>query len=111
MSLPRCGFYRTTQAIGPVPQDRLVYFHNHGDPGPGIYLPIDWRANRANFADRGTTLTDEAIAETLDPLAPEGLYRVEHEFTCCAKRCRMYRPGQLVQLGYDVTAKPILFIP
>jgi hypothetical protein len=110
-TLPPCGLYRTTISIGSVPAGRLVYFHNHGAPGPGIYLPREWRQNRAVFDDRGTTLTDEATAHSLDPLAPEGLYRVEHEFTCCEKRCRSYPVGQLVQLGYDGAAQPLLFVP
>ena len=46
--LPPCGIYRTDLALGDeVPAGRLVYFHDHGDPGPGIYLPRDWVANRA----------------------------------------------------------------
>ena len=111
MALPPCGLYRTTTAIGSIPSGRLVYFHNHGDPGPGIYLPRTWVQNRALFEDRGTTLPDEASAHSLDPLAPEGLYRVEEEFTCCAKGCRTYPRAHLVQLGYDAQAHPILFVP
>lgn len=45
-SLPRsddrvpCGLYRTTRPIpDAVPAGVLVYYHNHGDPGPGVYLP------------------------------------------------------------------------
>jgi hypothetical protein len=111
MPLPACGIYRTTAAIGTVPAGRLVYFHNHGAPGPGIYLPDSWHLNRARFLKQGTTLPDEATAETLDPLAPEGLYRVEAEFACCERMCQIYPRGQLVQLGYDATAQPLLFVP
>ena len=33
-SLPPCGLYRTRRALGTsIPEGRLVYFHNHGDPG------------------------------------------------------------------------------
>jgi hypothetical protein len=111
MALPRCGLYRTTTLIGSIPAGRLVYFHNHGNPGPGVYLPRAWKNNRAEFDEQGTTLADEATAHTLDPLAPEGLYRVEHEFTCCEKKCRVYKASQLVQLGYDGAGQPILFVP
>ena len=54
--LPPCGLYRTVAAIGGVEADRLVYFHNHGDPGPGVYLPERWTRNRATFSSRGNTL-------------------------------------------------------
>ena len=41
----------------------------------------------------------------------EGLYRVESSFACCAKGCTTFETGQLVQLGYDGEAAPILFVP
>ncbi len=44
--LPPCGIYVTTAALGGIPEGRLVYFHNHGDPGPGLYLPARWKGNR-----------------------------------------------------------------
>jgi hypothetical protein len=89
----------------------LVFFHNHGDPGPGIYLPESWTRNRASFSKRGHTLGDPALASTLEPLPREGLYVVEEAFTCCAKRCRNFEPDELVQLGYNAAAQPILFTP
>ncbi len=112
-ALPPCGLYRTTVAIGEVAAHRLVYFHNHGDPGPGLYLPEGWDANRARFPPRGFTLPApvEAHAATLAPLAPEGFYRVVRPFFCCEKRCREFEPDLLVQLGYNGAAEPILFVP
>lgn len=110
-SLPPCGLYKTKVAIGPVPAGRLVYFHNHGDPGPGIYLPESWKTNRASFAKRGTVIEDPALIETLQPLPAEGLYYVKEEFTCCSKGCRSYSPGLLVQLGYNGAAQALLFVP
>ncbi len=109
--LPPCGLYRTTAAIGPIPAGRLVYFHDHGDPGPGLYLPDAWQANRAVFGKKGVTLPDAASAKSLRPLLAEGLYRVEEEFFCCEKRCKTFARDLLVQLGYDGAAKPILFVP
>jgi hypothetical protein len=110
-TLPACGLYRTTQALeGHVPAGRLVYFHNHGDPGPGIYLPSGWALNRARWHESGHTVTPEWAA-TLDALPAEGLYRVRETFTCCAKRCRTYEPELLVQLGYNGEAAPLLFVP
>lgn len=111
MSLPPCGLYKTSVDIAGIPAGRLVYFHNHGTPGPGIYLPQSWTTNRAAFSPQGTTLPDVALAATLVPLAAEGLYRVEETFTCCEKNCMTYEPGLLVQLGYNGGAEPLLFLP
>lgn len=111
MDLPRCGIYRTTAPIASVPANCFVYFHNHGDPGPGVYLPESWRHNRARFSTAGITLVDLKLARSLEPLAPQGLYSVEREFTCCAKKCVTYRRNMLVQLGYNGAAQPIVFLP
>lgn len=109
--LPPCGIYKTLQAIGSVPEGRLVYFHNHGNPGPGVYLPAGWKQNRAHFQPGGTTLPHVSDASALEALAPEGLYAVREPFHCCAKQCVAYTPGMLVQLGYQGTAQALLFVP
>jgi hypothetical protein len=109
--LPPCGLYVTRVAIASVPAGRLVYFHNHGDPGPGIYLPSGWTGNRARFEARGHTLPSLEDADGLEPLSPEGFYRVAAAFTCCPKECRRFEPDELVQLGYNGAAQPILFTP
>lgn len=107
-----CGLYRTTIALGEaVPAGRLVYFHNHGDPGPGVYLPQTWNNNQVVFQQRGATVRDLTYIETLEPLLPEGLYRVVDPFYCCEEHCHHFEPEQLVQLGYDHSARPILFVP
>lgn len=108
---PPCGIYRTTQPLEGIPPGRLIYFHNHGDPGPGIYLPERWSNNRAQWQARGTTVPSAAWSASLAPIAAEGLYRVREEFFCCDKRCRTYEAGLLVQLGYDGEARPLLFVP
>jgi len=110
-ALPPCGLYRTTTAIGEVPAQRLVYFHNHGEPGPGVYLPASWQKNRASFHARGTTLPDRSLAHTLRPLPREGLYVTEREVVCCEKRCQTFAPDTLVQLGYNGEGRAILFLP
>ena len=110
-SLPPCGLYRTLVAVGSVPAGRLVYFHNHGDPGPGIYPPEGWRKNRAQFSSRGVPVGAVDPRVALAPLSPEGFYRVREAFHCCAKRCREFPAETLVQLGYDAGARPILFVP
>jgi hypothetical protein len=110
--LPPCGLYRTTLALeGHVPAGRLVYFHNHGDPGPGIYLPSGWGANRTRWQETGHTIPSAAWARSLVPLAPEGFYRVREAFFCCAQRCRTFEEDLLVQLGYDGDGRPLLFVP
>lgn len=108
---PPCGLYRTLGPIGPVPEGRLVYFHNHGDPGPGVYLPEGWERNRARFATRGVPLQGLGDADKLQPLLAEGLYRVEQAFTCCNKNCMTFPVDLLVQLGYNGNAEAILFTP
>ena len=108
---PPCGLYRTTQPLGELPAGRLVYFHNHGDPGAGIYLPRTWSMNRAQWHERGTPVPGPDWSATLQPLPAEGLYRVRERFSCCEKKCVTYEPGALVQLGYDGEAHPILFVP
>lgn len=111
--LPPCGIYRTTRALGDIPVGRLVYFHNHGEPGPGVYLPESWEGNRAQFAQRGFTLPQpyETSAASLASLPAEGFYRVREGFFCCPKKCRRFEPGLFVQLGYDGAGDAILFTP
>ncbi len=112
MELPPCGIYRTTRIVAGVPAGLLVYFHNHGDPGPGIYLPASWKSNRATFQERGHTLTDPGEeVSALAPLAPEGFYQVVDAFHCCEKECKRFEVDDLVQLGYDASGAPILFVP
>jgi len=110
-ALPPCGIYKTTDEVAGVPAGRLVFFHNHGDPGPGVYLPEGWDTNRAQFSERGSTLEVQGQAAALAPLKAEGLYRVRETFHCCDQHCRSFAPGLLVQLGYDGGATPILFVP
>jgi hypothetical protein len=111
-TLPPCGLYRTGRPLGDsVPAGRLVSFHNHGNPGPGVYLPSGWTQNRATFHAKGIPIPDEAWVDSLEPLLPEGFYRVEQAFTCCEKHCRTFEAEQLVQLGYTAQGEPLLFAP
>src|SRR5689334_9292216 len=111
MKLPPCGLYRTTGQIGAIPEGRLVYFHNHGDPGPGLYLPAGWKANQMQLQERGTLLGSPEDVRLLEPLPAEGFYRVSAPFHCCENRCRQFETEQLVQLGYDGAGQAILFLP
>ncbi len=100
-----------TRALGDMPPGRLVYFHNHGDPGAGIYLPKAWSSNRAEWHERGHPVPDAEWSQSLEAIPAEGLYSVQTGFFCCDKQCTRYEVGQLVQLGYDGEANPILFVP
>jgi len=107
-----CGLYLTTEPIGEtVPAGLMVSFHDHGDPGPGVYLPKGWRQNKALFDKLGVMIPDEAYFETLEPLSAEGFYRVTEAFHCCEKHCRLYQVGDLVQLGYRGDGTALLFLP
>ena len=108
---PPCGLYRTTRPLGELPAGRLVYFHNHGDPGPGVYLPNAWQTNRARWHEKGHTVPDAEWSQSLTPLPREGLYRVREAFFCCPQRCHEFPPGALVQLGYTGDAEALLFTP
>ncbi len=110
-ALPPCGIYRTTAAVAGIEAGRLVYFHNHGEPGPGLYLPETWNHNRAKFSERGTTVPADFDPKSLHPLLGEGFYRVTKEFYCCSKQCTKFETDALVQLGYNGNASPLVFSP
>lgn len=111
MQLPPCGLYRTIAQIGSIPAERLVFFHNHGEPGAGLYLPSGWKGNRVEIGRQGTLLPSPEDMRHLVPLPPEGFYRVIEAFHCCEKRCRLFAADALVQLGYDASGAAILFVP
>jgi hypothetical protein len=111
MALPKCGFYKTTREFNQIPGGTLVYFHNHGEPGPGIYLPQNWVSNRVQWNSNGHTIPNDEFASTLMPVEPEGLFSVKNNFYCCEKKCVHFHTGQLVQIGYDGQANAILFVP
>jgi hypothetical protein len=109
--LPPCGVYRTVQKIGEVEAGRLVYFHNHGNPGPGLYFPETWNHNRATWAANGYTLPKIFDVRALKPLPAEGFYRVTSSFHCCEKQCVKFEPDQLLQLGYNGAGQALVFVP
>jgi hypothetical protein len=110
-NLPPCGLYRTTKPVGDVPAGRLVYFHNHGNPGAGVYLPERWDTNRAQFAANGHTVPKDFDGSELFALPREGFYRVSATFHCCEKQCVKFEPSAFVQLGYNGAGRALLFIP
>jgi hypothetical protein len=56
-------------------------------------------------------IDDPGLVRHLQPLPPEGFYRVTEPFHCCEKQCRLFEQDALLQLGYDSDADPILFLP
>ncbi|HEY5922582.1 MAG TPA: hypothetical protein VIV11_12965 [Kofleriaceae bacterium] len=109
--LPPCGLYRTIKQIGDVEAGRLVYFHNHGNPGPGLYFPERWSHNRAHFSQNGMTVPKTFDPRALRALPAEGFYRVKAPFFCCEKQCMKFEPEAFVQLGYNGAGKALVFIP
>jgi len=109
--LPPCGLYRTVKPIGDVEAGRLVYFHNHGNPGPGLYFPERWSHNRATFSQNGVTVPQGFDPRALHALPAEGFYRVKAAFYCCEKECVKFEPDAFVQLGYNGAGKALVFIP
>ena len=103
--------YRTVQPIAGIEPGRLVYFHNHGNPGPGLYFPERWMHNRAIWSERGTTVPPDWNPRAIRALPAEGFYRVKRSFHCCEKQCVKFEPEQLVQLGYNGAGKGLIFIP
>ena len=109
--LPPCGLYRTTAPMPgrseQVPAGRLVYMHNHSQQGPPlVLLPARNVHNRWIFHDRGYLVRDLAYLDTLRSLPAEGFYvLVEHLHVTGA----VLPERSLVQLGYDLAGRPILF--
>ncbi len=97
--------------IAGIEPNRLAYFHNHGNPGPGLYFPEKWNANRAVFSQNGTTVPEDFDPKSLRPLPAEGFYRVTTSFYCCEKKCTQFEPESLLQLGYNGSGRGILFTP
>jgi hypothetical protein len=96
---------------GDVAAGRLVYFHNHGNPGAGLYFPERWTNNRAHFSPTGMTLPVVFDPRSLRALPPEGFYRVTSAFFCCEKKCVRFQPEAFLQLGYNGAGRALLFVP
>jgi hypothetical protein len=109
--LPPCGIYRTLKPVGSVEAGRLVYFHNHGNPGPGVYFPERWTHNKAHWSEGGVTVPEGFDYKGLMALPAEGFYRVTSAFHCCEKQCTKFEADAFVQLGYNGAGRAILFVP
>ena len=109
-----CGLYRSTLPI-PAGSDaiappRLVYYHNHSEQGSSMVLLPDVNTdNRWTFKDKGFLVADAAFIEGLEPLKPQGLYRLREHFH--PNDDQVVNTNALVQLGYNGQGDPILFFP
>jgi hypothetical protein len=107
-----CGLYVTTKEIeDKIPEKTLVFYHNHGNPGPGIYPVEKWVNNKAVFSKKGFVIPSGKWAKSLKSLKQEGFYRISKDFHCCEKHCTLFERETLVQLGYNNEGEPIVFIP
>ena len=111
--LPPCGLYRTTQALPGkedwVRENLLVYFHNHSQQGPPLLLlPSTNQLNRWSFHDKGYLVRDPGFVPTLAPLKAEGFYVLSESIFL--SKDEMIPERTLVQLGYNRTGDPILFL-
>lgn len=111
IAVPNCGLYRTTRALpgdGEIPAGVLVNFHNHSDDGaPVVHLPAFSSFNRWQWEKQAHPIRERVWLETLRPLLLEGYYilREDLEFEHAKWPAR-----SLVQLGYDRSGTPIVFL-
>ena len=111
--LPPCGLYRTTQPLPGkeewVRENLLVYFHNHSQQGPPLLLlPATNQNNRWSFHDKGYLIRDLDYVDTLVPLIDEGMFTLLEPIYL--SRDEFIPERTLVQLGYNRSADPILFL-
>ncbi len=114
MALPDCGLYRTTLSHPDhgerVPAGRLVHFHNHSHAGkPMVLLPKENASNTWTFNTNGYLIDKEGWVRSLQPLKPEGFYLTAEPFQTRTEL--LVAPGQIVQLGYNRNAEPLVFFP
>ena len=110
---PPCGLYKTTIPLGGkeewVRENLLVYFHNHSQQGPPlVLLPASNTNNRWTFHDKGYLIRDEGYVDSIVPVMPEGYYTLTEAIYLSHEE--MIPDQTLVQLGYNRSADPILFL-
>lgn len=112
-TLPPCGLYRTREPLPGkeewVRENLLVYFHNHSQQGPPLLLlPASNTQNRWTFHDKGYLIRTPEFVDTLVQLKPEGYYVLSEPIYL--SHDEMIPEQTLVQLGYNRSADPILFL-
>ena len=124
LKLPACGLFRTTRALPGaeqvVPAGLLVNFHNHSEQSmPVVLVPVHNVFNRWQWSATPNYVRQLSWIESLHRLPVEGFYVLRRDVALndgSATRSSSAAPGArwpkgtLVQLGYDKTANPIVFI-
>lgn len=111
--LPPCGLYRTTEPLPNkedwVRENLLVYFHNHSQQGPPLLLlPSSNVDNRWTFHEKGYLVRETDYVQTLVSLMDEGFYILNEPIYLSDDEFIPERT--LVELGYNRSAEPILFM-
>lgn len=112
-STKECGLYRTTKALPgheeKVPAGMLVYFHNHPGELPEV-IPADHNVhNRWHFHPPGIQIRGTSWIDSLERMPDQGFYVLSRDVPAENGDGKMTK-GTLVQLGYQNTAKAILFM-
>ncbi len=106
----RCGLYRTTRPLSgtAVHEDLVVSFHDHGGDAL-VHVPMRNELNRWTWRAEPVPVRDPSWIESLEPLPPEGFYVLREDVSFDGGRATWPR-GALVQLGYDRSGAPIVFL-
>jgi hypothetical protein len=112
-NLPPCGLFRTAEPLPGkeqwVREGMLVYFHNHSQQGPPLLLlPAENKKNRWVFHEKGYLIREPNFVRSLEPLKDEGLFVLTEPIYLSREE---FIPEQtLIQLGYNRSADPIVFL-
>ena len=74
-----------------------------------VILPDANVHNVWRFGEKGFLVNSEEFIEGLEPLKPQGFYRMREHFH--PNEDQVVNQHALVQLGYNNNAEPILFFP
>lgn len=114
VELPPCGLYRTGKPLKENPEEIpagvLLMFHNHSNRGiPMLQMPAENEHNVWTFHKFGPGIeNDDSFIEALQPLREQGFYFLREAIETPDGTLPRHT---LVQLGYDMQANPIFFLP
>lgn len=112
--LPPCGLYRTGKALKEnpeeIPSGALLMFHNHSNRGiPMLQMPEENTHNVWTFHKFGPGIEDDdAFIDALQPIREQGFYYLKEAIETPDGTLPR---NTLIQLGYDMQANPIFFLP
>ena len=114
ITLPACGLFRTTRPLPgaeqAVPAGLLVNFHNHSEQSmPVVLEPVHNVFNRWQWSATPHYVRQLSWIESLQRLPVEGFYVLRRDVPIDGGKAH-WPKGTLVQLGYDRSANPIVFI-